>query len=237
MLTGHRGINRFVWDLSFPAAPPIHDMVAYNEGRGPNGAYVLPGIYKVVLAVGGNTYRQTLTVKNDPRSSATQADLVKQFNLGNKAQNLLWQNHAVINQVLDVRQQLKTLEKKASASTSLQKLLAGLDAKALALQGELYQYKAKTGVGLLNYPVRLNERIAYLSNEINVMSANAPTAQLYEEYDEYDQSMKSVAQRWQYLKSHDMKALNAKLQASQLPVVAIANGPDERMPDAPVQVQ
>lgn len=236
-LTDHRGINRFVWDLRFPAAPPIHDMVAYNEGRGPNGAYVVPGIYKVVLAAGGNTYRQTLTVKNDPRSGATQADLVKQFNLGNKAQNLLWRNHAVINQVLDVRQQLKTLEKKASGSTSLQKLLAGLDAKALALQGELYQYKAKTGVGLLNYSVRLNARIAYLSNEINVMSANAPTTQFYEEYDEYDRSMKSVAQRWQYLKSHDMKALNAKLQASRLAVVAIANGPDERMPDAPVQVQ
>ncbi|MEO8748104.1 MAG: hypothetical protein ABI379_10695, partial [Rhodanobacter sp.] len=237
MLTDHPGINRFVWDLRFPAAPPIHDMVAYNEGRGPNGAYVVPGEYKVVLTMDGNSYQQMLTVKNDPRSKATQADLVKQFNLGNKAQNLLWQNHAVINQVLDLRQQLKTLEQQANGGKSLQKQLAGLDAKALALQGELYQYKAKTGIGLLNYSVRLNARIAYLSNQINVMSANAPTAQFYAEYDEYHQAMDAVAQRWQSLKDQDLKALNAQLQASHLPGITIADGADERMPDSPVQIQ
>ena len=237
MLIDHPGINRFVWNLSFPAAPPIHDMVAYNEGRGPYGAYVVPGTYKVVLTVDGNTYQQMLTVKNDPRSKATQADLVKQFNLSNKAQNLLWQNHAVINQILDLRQQLKTLEQKAGGSKSVQKLLSGLDAKALALQGELYQYKAKTGIGLLNYPIRLNARIAYLSNEINVMSANAPTQQFYAEYAEYHQAMASVMQRWQSLKGGDLKALNAKLQANQLPAISIADGADERMPDAAVQIQ
>lgn len=237
MLTDHEGINRFVWDLKFPAAPPIHDMVAYNEGRGPNGAYVVPGTYKVVLTVDGNAYQQMLTVKNDPRSKATRADLVKQFNLSNKAQNLLWQNHAVVNQILDLRKQLKNLEGETSGKTSLHKLLAGLDAKALALQGELYQYKAKTGVGLLNYSVRLNARIAYLSNEINVMSANAPTQQFYAEYDEYDQAMASVVQRWHSLTERDLKALNARLQASQLPELTIANGPDDRMPGAPVQVR
>lgn len=237
MLTDHPGINRFIWDLRFPAAPPIHDMVAYNEGRGPNGAYVVPGTYKVILTVDGKPYQQMLEVKNDPRSKATRADLVKQFNLANKAQNLLWQNHAVINQILDLRGQLKALEQKASGSKDVQKLLSGLDAKALSLQGELYQYKAKTGIGLLNYPVRLNARIAYLSNEINVMSANAPTAQLYAQYDEYHQAMESVVQRWQSLKEQDLKVFNAKLQASQLPAIAITEGADERMPDSPVQVQ
>ena len=236
MLTAHPGINRFVWDLRFPAAPPIHDMVAYNEGRGPNGAYVVPGEYKLVLTVEGNTYQQMLTVKNDPRSTATQADLVKQFNLSNKAQYLLWQNHAVINQVLDVRRQLKELEQNASGNEDINKLVAGLDAKALALQGELYQYKAKTSIGLLNYSIRLNARIAYLSNEINYMSANAPTTQLYAQYDEYHQAMESVVQRWTSLTDQDLKVLNAKLQASQLPLVSIANDPDSRMPDAPVQV-
>ena len=236
-LTDHPGINRFVWDLKFPAAPPIHDMVAYNEGRGPNGAYVVPGKYKVVLTVDGKTYQQMLTVKNDPRSKATQADLVKQFNLSNKAQNLLWQNHAVVNQILDLRKQLKSLEDKTSGKASLRKSIARLDAKALALQGELYQYKAKTGIGLLNYPVRLNARIAYLSNEINVMSANAPTQQFYAEYDEYRAAMASVVQRWNSVREQELEALNAELQANQLHAIAIANDPDDRMPDPPVQVR
>ncbi len=237
MLTDHPGINRFVWDLRFPAAPPIHDKVAYDEGRGPNGAYVVPGTYRVVLTVDGKSYQQMLVVKNDPRSKATQADLVEQFNLSNKAQNLLWQNHAVINQILDLRHQLRALEPKAAGNKGVLNLVAGLDAKARSLQGELYQYKAKTGIGLLNYPVRLNVRIAYLSNEINVMSANAPTAQFYAEYAEYHQAMQAIVKRWQSLKVRELKALNTKLQASRLHSVVLADGTDERMPAAPLQIQ
>ncbi len=237
MLTDHPGINRFVWDLRFPAAPPIHDKVAYDEGRGPNGAYVVPGKYKVVLTVDGKSYRQVLEVRNDPRSKATQADLVEQFNLSNEAQNLLWQNHAVANQILDMRHQLQALECKASGNADILKMASALDARALALQGELYQYKAKTGIGLLNYPVRLNVRIAYLSNEVNMMSANAPTAQFHAEYAEYRRAMESVVRRWRSLEGRDLNALNATLRSNRLPPVVIADGAYERMPGTPVQIR
>jgi photosystem II stability/assembly factor-like uncharacterized protein len=235
-LTDHPGINRFVWDLRFPAAPPIHAKASYVEGRGPNGAYVVPGTYKLVLTVEGQSYTQPLLVKADPRSTATQADLVKQFNLASKAQNLLWQNHAVINQILDLRAQLQTLQEKDGTSKLIRQQASALDGKVFALQGELYQYHAATGVGLLNYPVKLGERIAYLSNEVNLMSAAAPTRQFYAQYDEYEQAMAPLLQRWQSLQDRDLSALNAKLQAGGLPALVIANGAEERMPGPPVQI-
>ena len=42
---------------------------------------MLPGTYQVRLTAGGRTYTQPLTVKLDPRSTATAEELSKQFDL------------------------------------------------------------------------------------------------------------------------------------------------------------
>lgn len=238
-LSDEPGINRFVWNLRFPAAPPIHATVGYDEGRGPNGIYVVPGTYKIVLSVGGQTYQQMLTVKNDPRSTATQADLVKQFNLGMQTQNLLWQDHAAANQVLGVRRQFADLLQKSGATglpSALRSAIEAADAQATAVQGDLYQYKAETDEELLNFPIQLGERLSYLSNEINLPSANAPTQQFYAEYAEYAGQMAVVLKRWQSFKDQDLKSLNGQLRATGLSEVTVPNGPEERMPSAPVQL-
>src|SRR5205807_1365919 len=47
----------------------------------PEGPLALPGAYTVKLTVSGKTYTQTVTVKNDPRSPATAAELRAQHEL------------------------------------------------------------------------------------------------------------------------------------------------------------
>ena len=61
-LTTHAGMNRFAWDLQYK-----------------DGPLVAPGTYQVRLTAGGKTYTQPLVVKMDPRSTATPAELTKQF--------------------------------------------------------------------------------------------------------------------------------------------------------------
>jgi hypothetical protein len=67
LLTKNRGMNRFVWDLR------------YGDASGPKA---VPGSYEVRLEVGGETYRQPLEVKLDPRSTATAEELARQLELG-----------------------------------------------------------------------------------------------------------------------------------------------------------
>jgi photosystem II stability/assembly factor-like uncharacterized protein len=62
--TANPGMNRFVWDFSARAA---------------GGPLVPPGPYTVLLALGGKTYAQTVAVRRDPRSSASDADLREQY--------------------------------------------------------------------------------------------------------------------------------------------------------------
>ena len=72
-------MNRFVWDLRY--APPGAEDPENDFGRPVNGPQVLPGTYTVRLTVGGRSYTQPLKVTLDPRSTATPAELQKQFDL------------------------------------------------------------------------------------------------------------------------------------------------------------
>ena len=53
----------------------------------PEGPLALPGVYTVKLTVDGKSYTQTVTVRNDPRSPATLADLQAQHDLQMKLYN------------------------------------------------------------------------------------------------------------------------------------------------------
>ena len=91
------GLNRFVWDLRSapPKALPYSyggDLLEYTEytladhaipGNTPReqpvGPLVMPGKYTVELSFGGQSYRQTLTVVQDPRTVVAEADLREQW--------------------------------------------------------------------------------------------------------------------------------------------------------------
>ncbi len=90
---GSAGLHRFVWDLRYdsPEALPASyygPILQYTEytladhaiphetpRQQPQGPLVVPGNYTVELTVDGQTYRQPLTVKLDPRVHASEEDL------------------------------------------------------------------------------------------------------------------------------------------------------------------
>src|SRR5882672_7013956 len=98
-LSTKAGLHRFVWNLQWehPDTLPfgfygrLLDYIEYTlpdqavagqtPRQQPPGPYAVPGRYEVVLTVAGQTYRQPLLVKLDPRVPASQADLQAQLDL------------------------------------------------------------------------------------------------------------------------------------------------------------
>jgi hypothetical protein len=92
-------MHRVAWDLRYPPPDVINysyfgDLLDYREYtlnvhavKGttprvqPTGPLVVPGTYRIELAVGGQTYTQSLVVQNDPRVQVTQAGLETQMKL------------------------------------------------------------------------------------------------------------------------------------------------------------
>jgi photosystem II stability/assembly factor-like uncharacterized protein len=78
-LTANAGMNRFVWDLCYPAKTQAAGEDDF--GHLTPGPQVLPGTYTLQLTADGKTYKQLLQVELDPRSKATAEDLSKQLEL------------------------------------------------------------------------------------------------------------------------------------------------------------
>src|SRR3989449_11782339 len=99
MLSTKASLLRFVWNrqCDYPATlpssfsgrqlyyieftRPYQAIAGQTPRHQPPGPYVVRGRYEVVLTVDGQTYRQPLVVKLDPRVQSSQADLQAQLDL------------------------------------------------------------------------------------------------------------------------------------------------------------
>lgn len=80
------GLNRINWDVRYDDPPQSGEHVTIRAVPGETplhyeGPLALPGLYTVRLTVDGKPYTEAARVVNDPRSTATAADLVAQHEL------------------------------------------------------------------------------------------------------------------------------------------------------------
>ena len=78
-VTARPGLNRFVWDMLYPAALSVPGDLA-TAGK-PTSPHAPPGQYAVRLSVNGTELTQEFEIAKDPRVAATQADLQEKFDL------------------------------------------------------------------------------------------------------------------------------------------------------------
>jgi len=210
------GMHRITWDLRYPL-PDLIAGTVYNE-RSPRGVLAVPGPYTVKLIAGERTLAAPLTVVNDPRSSATHEALAQEFALATEVMAMLGEVHSTVRQINDVRSQIAAL--RAKATPELAPELDAVDQRADAILNVLFEPKAKTGVDLLNYPMRLNVRIAYLEDEID-FGDGAPTAQFLDMAAEYRAAFAAERARWKGLIETDLPALNQRLATRGLAAIVV----------------
>jgi photosystem II stability/assembly factor-like uncharacterized protein len=87
---GGAGVHRVEWDLRYalPFTPVASDAVWFGP---PKGAWVLPGEYAIRLSGAGAAATATLTVRADPRTDATAAQLAARHEAGMRVHALLRQ--------------------------------------------------------------------------------------------------------------------------------------------------
>src|SRR5258708_1968796 len=83
-LSAEAEMHRFVWDLHYALPKSVH-----RSFYGPAGVWSLPGNYVVKLTANGKSTSQPLTVKMDPRISAPEDALRREFVAGSPVLALL----------------------------------------------------------------------------------------------------------------------------------------------------
>ena len=173
-----KGLNRFAWDLRYPDASGFNNLIMWAGST--NGPTAVPGKYSVRMTVDGKSQTRELTLLKDPRISATQKDLEEQFALLVKIRDTLSAANDAVKTIRNVKYQID--EKKAKAPKSFATASARVVERLSVIEDSLYQTRNRSGQDPLNFPIRLNNKIAALGGA--VASADfRPTDQSYVVFD------------------------------------------------------
>jgi photosystem II stability/assembly factor-like uncharacterized protein len=169
-----QGSNEFNWNLRVEDAEDFEGLIMWAGSlRGPK---VVPGTYKVKVTKDGEAQEQTFKVLADPRYESTQEDLVAQYNYLLEVRDKLTETHQAIKLIRQYRAEMDSLETKPA---NLEMIKAEMD----EIEKTLYQTQNQSRQDPLNFPIRLNNKLAHLSSVVG-NGDWAPTDQSYEVKDE-----------------------------------------------------
>jgi photosystem II stability/assembly factor-like uncharacterized protein len=168
------GLNRFEWNLRYPDANSFKGMILWSASvRGPLAP---PGKYQVRLTAAGKTITQSFEIKIDPRvKGVTNADAEERFKLA----MLVHQQVGKANDAVITIRAIKDKMKKEGVLEGNEKVVAELN----KIEENIYQVKNQSSQDPLNFPIKLNNRLAALERSIET-GEGKPTDGAYKVYAE-----------------------------------------------------
>ena len=217
--TRKTGLNRFQWDLRYPGSVVFEGMVLWGA-HAEAGPLAVPGEYQVRLTANGVTQTQPLTLKMDPRSDVTQADLEAQFQLAMKVRD---QVSAADEMVIAIRQINKELRDRADKSNdeSIKAASATLRDQLTTIEEDIYQTRNRANEDPLNFPIKLNNILAALARSIET-GDRRPTDQALEVEKELTARLEKVQARYNQAVGTDLSKFNAMAQQKGVKQVQVA---------------
>jgi hypothetical protein len=213
------GFNQFVWNLRLANATTIPGMILWAGSTA--GPKVAPSKYTVKMSYDGKVMAtETFNLKADPRLATTQEDFQKQFDLGLKIRDKLSETHDALNDIKDIRTQLEAISARLKAPEQKDLIDKAKDivTKMTAVEEELNQTKIKSSQDALNYPIKLNNKLAALGSSVGTGDF-APTQQANDVYNELSGKINAQLDILNKLKNEDVAAFNKLYAERSLPVI------------------
>ncbi len=213
------GMHRFVWDLRYPAAEEIPKS---RWTLGPTGLWAPPGRYTVRLTAGGQRFTQPLVVAKDPRIAATDADLLRQFDLGKQVEADRVRVAVAAAEAASLRRQASSVHHATGeAATALDAFRRALFEVAgpAADEDELFDEGTLAPTSLR----RLSASLSRLQGAIESSDA-APTPDAQAGFAQRHEAVSEGLDRWKEFLASELPRLNRALGRAGLPAMAIKTG-------------
>ena len=130
--------------------------------------------------------------------------------------------HDAILEIRDVRKQLEDFaaRMKDPSQKDMADKARDIARQLTSIEEELYQTKAKSGQDVLNYPIRLNNKLAALGGVVD-SADTGPTTSSYALFDELSSKIDAELARLAKLKSDDIAAFNRMTVERKVPVIVV----------------
>ena len=211
--------NSFVWNMRYDDAKGFDGLIMWAASlRGPKAA---PGEYFVKLNVNSESMETNFTILKDPRSLSSNSDLKEQFGFLISIRDKINTIHKSIEEIRSTRNQLNDLKNKLDENhTEINVMIDEINTKISKIEKELYQTKNRSGQDPLNFPIRLNNKLAHLTSVASVGNFK-PTDQMYDVRDELLILIDKELESWESIKSIDLEQLNTTIIKNNIQLISI----------------
>ena len=216
----NKGMNTFNWDLKYPEAEKAEGMVLWNGVPAPLTA--APGNYFAKIKVGNDSAEVPFVVQADPNYKISQQDYEAQFEFLQQVQNKYNDVQKGVKDIRSLRSQIndfttrqgKDIPKdvKQSADSILKQLTA--------IEEKLHQTKAKSSQDVLNYPIRLNDKLSGLYSVV-ASGVTAPSKQSRDVYTDLAGQADAELAKLTHIVNTDIQELNKLIRDKSLPVIGL----------------
>ncbi|RIK44178.1 MAG: glycosyl hydrolase [Chloroflexi bacterium] len=216
-VSARAGFHRFAWNMRYADATKI----ATKGGDQPSvsGPLAPPGEYQVRLTVGDTSVTQSFRITGDPRTNTSQADYEAQFALLLKIRDKLSELNAAVNRIRAAKEQIDGWMKRAGEG-AISETGKAAKAKLQAIEDEFLQTKAQGMQDTLNFPVKLNSKLATLGGAVAGAEA-APTVQMQELYAELAGKIDTQLVAVEVAFANEVAAFNAAVREANLSAVVV----------------
>ncbi len=207
------GSRSFTWNLRYPGYTDFDGRIFWAAGN--TGPAAVPGNYSVRLTVGDDIQTQDFAVKLDPRlESVTIADLRQRFDLAIRIRDRVSEANEAVVQIRGIKGDVDDrLEKTDDRQIHSQG--AVVNDKLSAVEREVYQVKNQSGQDPLNYPIKLNNKLAALMGVVE-RGESSPTSQSSEVFEQLSQLLQIELIRMNTIIEQDLQRLNELLRRANL---------------------
>jgi len=212
------GLNSFAWDGAFAPAATFPNMILW--GGSTNGPEAAPGRYQVRLIVDGKTLRQPIVLKRNPLHEATDADLLAQQNLALQIRDKLTEANNAIVQIRGIKTQV-TERLAKSSDDKLKSTGDRLSGNLSGVEENVYQVRNQSGQDPLNFPIKVNNRLASLLGVVSRSDAR-PIASALPIFEDLKSELKVETDHLQKIMITDLPAFNAELKRLGLDPIVIS---------------
>jgi hypothetical protein len=205
------GSHRLTWNLRHEGYTDFEGRIFWAAGN--NGPITAPGDYRVRLRVEGRAQERDFTVRIDPRlvDQVSIGDLQERFELAMDVRDRVSEANEAVLRVRDIKSSIDD-RVEDSENLELKSLGATVKDRLAAVEGEIYQVRNESNQDPLNFPIKLNNKLASLLGIIESAEAR-PTAQVYEVFEMLSGQLDTELQQLTLIIQQDLARLNELLRS------------------------
>tara|TARA_A100000164_G_scaffold321978_1_gene304935 strand:- start:4 stop:585 length:582 start_codon:yes stop_codon:yes gene_type:complete len=188
---------------------------------GLTGPKAYPGKYYVRLNVGESSLTESFEILKDKRSISSNEDLKEQFEFLIGIRDKITEIHETIKQIRSTRDQLTSLNGKLEDShEEISNSIKDIVNKITKIEQNLYQTKNRSRQDPLNFPIRLNNKLAHLSS-VAGRGNFRPTDQMYGVRDELIELIDIELKKWNEIKVSELDKINTMILENNIQLISI----------------